>query len=70
MHGSTDSKRQAMPGLLKIACKLLVNAKRKFTALLIGITFAVFLRVTMTSLFAGVLRRTYLIKMTDAASAK
>jgi putative ABC transport system permease protein len=45
-----------MMGLLKIAFKLLVNDKGKFAALLIGITFAVFLMVTMTSIFAGVLQ--------------
>lgn len=46
-----------MPGILKIAYKLLVNDRAKFTALLIGITFAVFLMIAMTSLFAGVLKR-------------
>lgn len=46
-----------MTGLLKIAFKLLVNDRGKFFALLIGITFAVFLMVTMTSVFAGVLRK-------------
>ena len=44
-------------GILKLAYKLLVNDKAKFTALLLGITFAVFLMVVMTSLFAGVLNR-------------
>ncbi len=46
-----------MTGILKLAYKLLVNDKAKFTALLVGITFAVFLMVAMTSLFAGVLNR-------------
>ncbi|HTT84197.1 MAG TPA: ABC transporter permease [Rhizomicrobium sp.] len=46
-----------MPGILRIAYKLLVNDRAKFTALLVGITFAVFLMVAMTSLFAGVLNR-------------
>lgn len=46
-----------MPGILRIAYKLLVNDRAKFTALLIGITFAVFLMIAMTSLFAGVLKR-------------
>jgi putative ABC transport system permease protein len=36
---------------------LLVNDKAKFSALLVGITFAVFLIVQMTSMFAGVLAR-------------
>jgi putative ABC transport system permease protein len=44
-------------GILKIAFKLLVNDKAKFAALLVGITFAVFLMVMMTSMFAGILHR-------------
>jgi putative ABC transport system permease protein len=44
-------------GILKIAFKLLVNDKGKFAALLVGITFAVFLMVMMTSMFAGILAR-------------
>lgn len=46
-----------MYGVLKIAYKLLVNDKAKFAALLVGITFAVFLMIQMTSLFSGVLNR-------------
>ena len=46
-----------MNGILKIAFKLLVNDKGKFAALLVGITFAVFLMVMMTSMFAGILTR-------------
>jgi putative ABC transport system permease protein len=44
-----------MTGILRIAFKLLVNDRGKFAALLVGITFAVFLMVQMTSLFAGIL---------------
>jgi putative ABC transport system permease protein len=44
-------------GILRIAYKLLVNDKGKFAALLLGITFAVFLMVQMTSMFFGVLQR-------------
>jgi len=44
-------------GILKLAYKLLVNDKAKFTALLVGVTFAVFLMVQMMSMFAGVLKR-------------
>jgi putative ABC transport system permease protein len=44
-------------GLLRVAYKLLVNDKGKFAALLIGITFAVFLIVEMTSVFTGILRK-------------
>jgi putative ABC transport system permease protein len=44
-------------GILKIAYKLLVNDKGKFAALLVGITFAVFLITMMTSMFAGILKR-------------
>jgi putative ABC transport system permease protein len=46
-----------MPGILNIAYKLLVNDRAKFAALLVGITFAVFLMIQMTSLFSGVLSR-------------
>ena len=46
-----------MGGILHIAYKLLVNDRPKFLALLVGITFAVFLMIEMTSLFAGILRR-------------
>jgi len=46
-----------MKGILKLAYKLLVNDKAKFTALLVGITFAVFLMVQVTSMFAGVMNR-------------
>lgn len=46
-----------MKGLLKIAYKLLVNDKGKFAALIVGITFAVFLMIMMTSMFAGILHR-------------
>jgi len=44
-------------GILKLAYKLLVNDKAKFSALLVGITFAVFLMIQMTAMFAGVLSR-------------
>ena len=46
-----------MPGTLTIAYKLLINDRAKFAALLVGITFAVFLMIEITSLFAGVLSR-------------
>ncbi|CAL62487.1 Putative ABC-type transport system, permease component [Herminiimonas arsenicoxydans] len=46
-----------MSGILLIAYKLLTNDKGKFFSLLIGITFAVFLMVQMTSIFAGILNR-------------
>src|SRR5271157_664996 len=44
-----------MIGIFKLAYKLLVNDKAKFTALLVGITFAVFLMMFVTSMFMGVL---------------
>jgi putative ABC transport system permease protein len=44
-------------GILKLAYKLLVNDRAKFTALLVGISFAVFLMTQMMSMFAGVLHR-------------
>lgn len=46
-----------MNGAIRLAYKLLVNDRAKFGALLMGITFAVFLMVEMTSMFAGVLNR-------------
>lgn len=46
-----------MPGVLQIAYKLLINDRAKFAALLVGISFAVFLMIEMTSLFAGILSR-------------
>jgi putative ABC transport system permease protein len=46
-----------MGGILKLAYKLLVNDKAKFLTLLVGISFAVFLMIMMTSMFAGVLNR-------------
>jgi len=46
-----------MKGILKIAFKLLVNDRAKFAALIVGITFAVFLMIQMTSLFSGILKR-------------
>jgi len=46
-----------VPGLFRIAYKLLVNDRGKFAALIVGITFAVFLMIMMTSMFSGILRR-------------
>jgi putative ABC transport system permease protein len=46
-----------MGGIFHIAYKLLVNDRPKYLALLVGITFAVFLMIEMTSLFAGILMR-------------
>jgi len=46
-------------GIMRIGFKLLVNDKGKFAALLIGITFSVFLMMEMTAMFAGILNRAY-----------
>ena len=46
-----------MIGILKIAYKLLVNDKGKFIAVLLGITFSVFLMVQMTSMFSGMMKK-------------
>ena len=43
---------RCVKGILKLAYKLLVNDKAKFTALLVGISFAVFLMIQMTAMFA------------------
>ena len=45
----------AVKGILRLAYKLLTNDKSKFTALLVGITFAVFLMIFVTSMFSGAL---------------
>ncbi len=45
------------PGILKLGYKLLVNDRPKFFALIVGITFAVFLMIEMTSLFSGAMFR-------------
>jgi putative ABC transport system permease protein len=42
---------------LRIAYKLLVNDRGKFAAVLLGITFSVFLMVQMTSVFAGIITK-------------
>ncbi len=44
-----------MKSILKLGYKLLVNDRAKFTALLMGIIFAVFLIMFITSMFFGVL---------------
>ncbi len=44
-------------GILRIAYKLLVNDKGKFIAVLMGITFSVFLMVQMTSMFSGIMKK-------------
>ena len=44
-----------MKGILKLSYKLLVNDQAKFSALLLGITFAVFLMMFVTSMFSGVM---------------
>jgi putative ABC transport system permease protein len=44
-------------GILRIAYELLVNDRAKFAALLVGITFAVFLMVQMLSFFSGIMSR-------------
>ena len=57
MSWPSDYVTSVMSGILRIAYKLLINDRAKFAALLVGITFAVFLMVEMTSLFAGILSR-------------
>jgi putative ABC transport system permease protein len=46
-----------MFGILRIAYKLLVNDKGKFAALLMGLTFSVFLMIQTTSMFAGMMKK-------------
>jgi len=49
--------RAGVSGILRIAYKLLTNDRGKFAALLLGITFSVFLMIQMTSLFAGIIKK-------------
>jgi putative ABC transport system permease protein len=44
-------------GILRIAYKLLVNDKGKFIALLMGLTFSVFLMIQVTSMFSGMMKK-------------
>lgn len=44
-----------MKGILKLAYKLLANDKAKFTALLVGITFASFSMIFISAMFIGVM---------------
>jgi len=46
-----------MSGILRIGYKLLVNDRGKFIALLLGITFSVFLMIQVTSMFAGMMKK-------------
>lgn len=46
-------------GIIRIGIKLLINDRAKFSALLLGITFAVFLMLEITALFVGILNRAY-----------
>jgi putative ABC transport system permease protein len=48
-----------MTGILRLAYKLLVNDKAKFTALLVGNTFAVFGMMFATAMFVGVLHHSF-----------
>src|SRR5262245_65788485 len=57
-----------MKGTLRLAYKLLVNDRTKFTALIVGITFAVFRMVQMLSMFAGILGRSSAMVLNIGAS--
>jgi putative ABC transport system permease protein len=59
MRGGTSAALagRIVSGILRIAYKLLVNDKGKFVALLVGITFSVFLMIQMTSMFAGMMKK-------------
>jgi putative ABC transport system permease protein len=46
-----------MTGIFKIALKLLINDRAKFAGLIVGISFAMFLIVQLTSIFSGVLHK-------------
>jgi len=55
VHITSLRKESPVKGILKLGYKLLVNDKTKFTALLRRITFAVFLKMFITSMFGGML---------------
>ena len=57
-HGEM-SNAMKYSGILRGGFKLLVNDKPKFSVFLIGITFAVFLMMQMTAMFAGILNRAF-----------
>lgn len=46
-----------MLGILRIAYKLLVNDRGKFFAVLLGMTFSVFLMIQVTSMFSGLMKK-------------
>ena len=46
-----------MLGILRIAYKLLVNDRGKFFAVLMGMTFSVFLMIQVTSMFSGLMKK-------------
>lgn len=58
-RGSAKAGAMKYAGILRISYKLLVNDRAKFSALLVGITFSVFLMMQMTAMFAGILNRAY-----------
>lgn len=58
-RGSAKAGAMKYAGILRIGYKLLVNDRAKFSALLVGITFSVFLMMQMTAMFAGILNRAY-----------
>ncbi|MGB8842722.1 MAG: hypothetical protein WCC64_16810 [Aliidongia sp.] len=61
----SEKRRRSHGRYLEIAYKLLANDRAKFAALLVAITFAVFLMIQMTSRFAGVLSRPRLLLTAD-----
>ena len=52
----TRWEKNRVTGILELAYKLLVNDRAKFSALLVGITFAVYLMMFVTSMFSGVMK--------------
>jgi len=54
-----NRRQRFMKGILKLAYKLLVNDKAKFSALLVGNAFAVFGMMFATCMFVGVLHHSF-----------
>jgi len=62
MFGAADARNvggHSVKGILTLAYKLLVNDKAKFSALLVGNTFAVFGMMFSSAMFIGVLYHSY-----------
>jgi len=56
-RGTPNALVERVLGILRIAYKLLVNDRGKFIAVLMGMTFSVFLMIQVTSMFSGMMKK-------------